>query len=484
MPLLSVLALWGGYIAFMIYLTRKGRGHDSVLSGPVKFSVQALAYVATYISSVALVGFGGLSHKYGMQVVAVAAGVAWLGTWAVYAKLAWPTRQWQQKLGVRTPAQLLAYGHNAPGLRRFFGAIFALLLAVYASAVIKGAAIMMVDIIPVELNTLVWIVAVLVGLTVYIGGMRGVLYTEAMQGAVMLVGIVMLTAAVFAKVGGPVEGMRALAALEPDKFANNGFLALSSGDQGMFIISLVLVTSISVWSQPQMIQRHFALADKTAAMRSAPLAMLVASILLGGVFFSSALSRVFIPTIESADKLVPHLVGMLLPEVGRQLFILAIVSASLSTATALYHIAVAAMVEDIPGKQTGRSTWLMGIIACVVIAGGSAGLKGALISMVHVTSWTLIAASSFVPYLMLVVWGKQSSRGAWCSAVGGSICCMAWYLLAYPQTALVTPVLGSLGAKIPPFVVGVGASALCWWLQAVLMPERVKEEEEVTEGAV
>ena len=45
------------------------------------------------------------------------------------------------------------------------------------------------EIIPLPLSSLIWLVAFIVGAAVFFGGLRGVLYTEAMQGVVMLIGI-------------------------------------------------------------------------------------------------------------------------------------------------------------------------------------------------------------------------------------------------------------------------------------------------------
>ena len=108
---MTEILLWAGYFAVFAFLVHKGRSKDAVLSGSVGFGVQAFAYVATYISAVALVGFGGLAHAYGLQMLLVAAGNVWFGTWAVYRFLAWPTRKWQERLGARTPAQLLGLVH-------------------------------------------------------------------------------------------------------------------------------------------------------------------------------------------------------------------------------------------------------------------------------------------------------------------------------------------------------------------------------------
>ena len=115
---MTEILLWAGYFAVFAFLVHKGRSKDAVLSGSVGFGVQAFAYVATYISAVALVGFGGLAHAYGLQMLLVAAGNVWFGTWAVYRFLAWPTRKWQERLGARTPAQLLGLGHGSPNQTR------------------------------------------------------------------------------------------------------------------------------------------------------------------------------------------------------------------------------------------------------------------------------------------------------------------------------------------------------------------------------
>lgn len=463
---LSTCLLWGGYFAVFAFLVRKGRNHDVILSGPVGFGVQALAYVATYISAVALVGFGGLAHAYGLQMLLVAAGNVWLGTWAVYRFLAWPTRCWQERLGARTPSQLLGLGHNSPMLTRFLALVFAVFLGVYASAVIKGAAILLTEIVPLPVSTLIWIVSILVGFSVYVGGLRGVLFTEAMQGVVMLVGMVMLVGAVFAKVGGPVEGMLALAQLPPTPQADNGFAALSSGGQGLFILSLVMVTSVAVWAQPQMIQRHFSLSGPSQLKRITPLAMFILTVLVGGAYLAAALSRLILPEVTHPDAVMPSLVRQLLPAFALQLFVLAIVSASLSTATAIFHIAVSSLSEDLTGLRGNRKAWFAGIAACVLLSGGCAQIKGQLVAILCTTSWSVVGATALIPYLMLVRGERRNSRAALCSAVCGFVACMAWYLLAHGPTALIAPLFGAAASMMPPFFVGLAGSGLGWLIAA------------------
>lgn len=455
--------IWIAYIAVFVWLARKGQGHDALTSGRVGFGIQAFAYVATYISAVALVGFGGLAYAYGLQMLLVAAGNVWLGTWIVYRFLAWPTRVCQRNLQARTPTQLLAKGHKSPFLGKALALLFAVFLGVYASAVIKGAALLLAQILPLPLWSLIWLVALLVGFAVFVGGLRGVLYTEAMQGLVMLLGICMLVWAVGASWARSAMPWMGPPTLLNTAQANEGFLALSSGEQGWFIISLVVVTSIAVWAQPQMIQRHFALNSAKQVNKITPLAMLVLTVLVGGAYFVASLSRLILPEVASPDDVMPTLVKMLLPNVGLQIFVLAIVSASLSTATAIFHIAVSAIAEDLPGRKASRSMWLLGIAFCVLLSGGCAQIKGQLIALLCTTSWSIVGATVLVAYVALVRFGKRSSLAAWISCVAGFTSCMLWYLLAHKSFAL-TPLLWEQAALIPPFFVGFAFSLAGWLL--------------------
>ena len=317
----AFVLLWAGYALILVFIAKYSRSHDALLPGKVGVAVQALAYVATYISAVALVGFGGLCYLFGLQMLLVAAGNVWFGTWFVYRYLAWPTRLWQRKLDARTPAELLAKAYKAPFLQTFIGAISVVLLVVYGSAVFKGAAVMVAGVIPISVNAALALLVAVVGLSVIWGGLRGVLYTEALQGLIMIVGIGALLVALFHAVGGPAEGLRQLAALPPTEGADNGFLALSSGAGGLNIVFLAVVTSVGIWAQPQLIQRHFALRSQEETRKAAPLAMLALSVVVGGAYFASALSRVMLGDgITDPDTVLPILVHRLLPAAGQQLF--------------------------------------------------------------------------------------------------------------------------------------------------------------------
>ena len=440
--------LWIGYALILVLIAKYSRSHDALLPGKVGVVVQALAYVATYISAVALVGFGGLCYLFGLQMLLVAAGNVWFGTWFVYRYLAWPTRLWQRKLDARTPAELLAKAYQIPVLQTFIGAISVVLLVVYGSAVFKGA---------------------IVGLSVIWGGLRGVLYTEAIQGFVMIIGVGALLIALLKAVGGPVHGLQQLAALPPAKGADNGFLALSSGAGGLNVIFLTIVTSVGIWAQPQLIQRHFALRSMEETKKAAPLAMLALSVVVGGAYFASALSRVMLGDgITNPDIVLPTLVHQLLPAFGQQMFALAIVSASLSTASALLHIASGSLGRDVFKKELKGWSWRGVVVLCTLGSGIFAIKSGSIIAVICATSWTLLACAIMVPYLGLLAFGpKAGPQAALASSLGGFVGSIAWYMTAYASTSkaitgLAAPgILGAIHPIIPGILASAAIFALC-----------------------
>lgn len=465
----AFVLLWAGYALILVFIAKYSRSHDALLPGKVGVAVQALAYVATYISAVALVGFGGLCYLFGLQMLLVAAGNVWFGTWFVYRYLAWPTRLWQRKLDARTPAELLAKAYKAPFLQTFIGAISVVLLVVYGSAVFKGAAVMVAGVIPISVNAALALLVAVVGLSVIWGGLRGVLYTEALQGLIMIVGIGALLVALFHALGGPAEGLRRLAALPPTEGADNGFLALSSGAGGLNIVFLAVVTSVGIWAQPQLIQRHFALRSQEETRKAAPLAMLALSVVVGGAYFASALSRVMLGDgITDPDTVLPILVHRLLPAAGQQLFALAIVSASLSTASALLHIASGSLGRDVLKRELHGWPWRITVIFCALGSGLFALKSSSIIAVICATSWTLLACAIMAPYLWLLAFGpKAGPTAATASSLSGFIGSIAWYALGYASTSMsitgiaAPGIIGAIHPIVPGVLVSAAAFVLC-----------------------
>ena len=460
----TIAAVWLVYALALIILTWRSKSGSVLLPGKVGAVVQAFAYVATYVSAVALVGFAGLGHSMGLQIQLVTMGCVWFGCWMVYKFIAWPTRKLQEKLGAKTPLELFSLGFGSRGLGRFLGAVSGLLILVYCSAVFKGGAIILTSAVSLSDSQALWIMVGLVAVSVLWGGLRAVLYTEALQGLVMTLGVMLLVAGALGHLGGLGSAFKALASLPSTETANRGFLALSSGGPGMNIIFLMLVTSVGMWAQPQIIQRHFALKSKEDTERIIPVSMLVIAVLLGGSLLVGALSRLILgPEVASADQVIPAIVRLVMPEYGRQIFALAIVSASLSTASALLHVSCATLGRDVIGNPLEGFKWRLAVVGGALASGLIAENSGSIIAVICATSWSIVAAAMWVPYLALLIKGPGLPSGlGWASSPVGLCGALGWYFLAYAPTSLKYTGLAAPGlmGQMHPMIAGVLASAL------------------------
>ena len=188
----------------------------------------------------------------------------------------------------------------------------------------------------------------------------------------MIVGIGALLVALFHAVGGPAEGLRQLAALPPTEGADNGFLALSSGAGGLNIVFLAVVTSVGIWAQPQLIQRHFALRSQEETRKAgAPLAMLAAFRWSSEERTSQAPSHASCSAAASRTRTrcSPYSSTNFSPRRGSSFFALAIVSASLSTASALLHIASGSLGRDVLKCELHGWPWRITVIFCALGSG-------------------------------------------------------------------------------------------------------------------
>lgn len=463
MNVLTVL-LWVGYGALLLYLTYRSKGKSVLLPGRVGALVQAFAYVATYVSAVALVGFAGLGHSMGMQIQLVTFGCVWFGCWMVYKYVAWPTKVLQRALGAHTPIELLSKGFQSPGLRIFYGVLSGALILIYCSAVFKGGALVLASALPVSVGQAVVILVGIVAVSVLWGGLRAVLYTEALQGFIMSVGILLLVVGALRSVGGLGMALEGMVALEPTPQADNGFLSLSSGAGGMNMVFLMLVTSVGMWAQPQIIQRHFALKSREEAQRIIPMVMLIIAVLLGGALFVGGISRLILgPSALSPDEVIPAIVKVVLPPAGIQLFAVAIVSASLSTASALLHVSCATLGQDVLGRRLSGWKWCVAVLCGALVSGGVALYSSSIIAIICATSWTLVAAAMWVPYMALVILGRGvDARSGWLATLLGSTSAIAWYFLGYAPTSVGYTGLAvpGLAGHIHPMLLGMSCSAV------------------------
>jgi len=271
------------YLGYLGYKRTKA-SEDFMLAGrKVHPWIIGLSYGATFISTSAIVGFGGVSAIYGtgliwLTMMNIAVGV--LLAFIVFGKR---TRALGQRLGAVTFPDLLGKRFKSSFMQYSSAILILLSMPLYAAAVMIGGSRFMEAALGIDFLVALIIFAVFTSIYVIFGGLKAVMYTDAVQGAIMLLGMAILLLLTFSLLGGPTAAFTDLAALPsevpPDMIGgmiSKGFTGWTSMPEIGSEYWLVLVTTIimgvgiGVLAQPQLVVRFMTAKDNKALSRAIP----------------------------------------------------------------------------------------------------------------------------------------------------------------------------------------------------------------------
>ena len=351
------------YSAIMIYIGYRGykatkNVQDWLVAGrrigPV---VVAMSYGATFISAVAIIGFAGEAQVYGMQLLWLPVLNIVVGILIAFIVFGNRTRIMSKMLEALTFPELLGKRFDSRFVQGFGGAIIAIFVIPHAAAVLEGTASLIQVTFGTSYQLSIIAFAVIVAAYVLLGGLFAVLWTDTVQGFIMIVGLGILLAIVWSQLGGPIHANEALAALGPTITAPNGLTSVSPFGSPSFMVvsSLIFGVGIGVLAQPQLAVRFMAARSERAIRRGIPIGVIFILLTTYVAFTVGALSNVIfknngiaIPT--NADLVMPTLINSLFPVWFVYLFLFAVLSASMSVASSLFHVSGSAVGRDLYDK--------------------------------------------------------------------------------------------------------------------------------------
>ncbi len=186
------------YLLVTFYLGYRGyketkTATDYLLAGRgVHPMVMALSYGSSFISTSAIVGFGGIASQFGMSMLWLTFFNIMVGIFVAFVFIGKRVRRIGHALDAHTFPELIGRRFNSVGMQRWGGILIFVFMPVYAAAVLIGGAAFMKITFGIGFDAALFIFAIVVAAYVIAGGLKGVLYTDAMQGLLMLVGTVFL----------------------------------------------------------------------------------------------------------------------------------------------------------------------------------------------------------------------------------------------------------------------------------------------------
>lgn len=428
-----------GYLGWLGY-KRTSNALDYNLGGRNAHPyVLAMSYGATFISTSAIVGFGGLAAVYGMSLLWLTLCNIVVGIIIAFIFYGKRTRRMGLNLDVHTFPELLGKRVDSPFVQRFTGMVIFLFMPLYAAAVLIGASRLIESLVGVPYEYALVIFSVLVAAYVTFGGLKGVMYTDALQGTLMFAGMIFLFIFIYAKLGGVVTAHKALSAMEsmvPENLQAIGHRGWTRGPEGGSVLwwviysSIVLGVGIGVLAQPQLVVRYMSVKSDKELNRAIGIGSVFILACTGTAFIVGSLSNVYFLETSGAiaiaaaegnsDKIIPMFIGDAMPSWFSYLFLLVILSAGLSTLSSQFHTIGTSISRDFVStfmknkkEEGGMLATRLGILITILFSILLSFIfPPGIIARATAIFFGLMASSFLAPYTFALWWKKLTRKGA------------------------------------------------------------------------
>ncbi len=451
-----------GYVILIGYLGWRGwkktqNSKDYLLAGrSVNPFVMAMSYGAAFISTSALVGFGGIAGQFGLGVLWLVFMNIAIGIFAAFVWFGKRTRQMGAILNAKTFPEFIGKRFRAPGLKILISLIIFVFVPLYSSVVLIGGARFVQEIMQIPYAWALTVFAFVVAVYVIFGGLKGIMYVDALMGTVMICGMLLLLISCYWKLGGIVPAHQALTDMAPlvkehlpveYALGHRGWTVMPEFNSVWWwtlVSSIMLGVGIGALAQPQLAVRFMTVKSGRELNRAVLVGGVFILLTVGSAYTVGALSNVFFYrtdlgiadkfqslAIQAArgnpDLIIPIFIREALPGVVLYLFFLTMLSAAMSTLSSLFHVTGSSIGHDFFRTVTNarhdnlmvtKIGMIFGIILSIifamilppgVVARGTAIFFG-------------ICAAAFLPaYFSALYWKGATKAGVWASIATGTV---------------------------------------------------------------
>lgn len=327
-----IYLLFTGYLGYLGYRKTK-TATDYLLAGREAHPYfMAMSYGSTFISTSAIVGFGGAAGLYGLSLLWLTFLNIFVGIFIAFAFFGHRTRAMGYNLDSHTFPELMGKRYKSRFIEVFSGLIIFIFMPIYIAAVSIGLVQLLIVNFNISFEVALFLFSAIVAVYVIMGGMKGIMYTDALQGTIMLVGMVFLFIFTYVRLGGIVSAHDALSKLNPlavELLGSRGHLgftsmpALGSNLWWTVVSTIVLGVGIGVLSQPQLAVRFMTVKSTKELNRATLIGGIFIFFMTGTAFLVGALSNVyfhqsqgqisFLAAGKNVDSIIPLFIQKTMP---------------------------------------------------------------------------------------------------------------------------------------------------------------------------
>lgn len=466
-PVLGIIILI--YLMVIFYLGWLGykktqRTEDYMVAGrKIHPYILALSYGATFISTSAIIGFGGAAGALGMGLLWLAFMNIFVGIFIAFVVFGSKTRRMGLNLNAVTFPELLGKRFQSRFIQGFSGALIGIFMPLYAGIVLIGGARFLESTLNIDYDIAVLILTIIVAAYVITGGLIAVMYTDALQGTLMFIGMAFLLVFTYIKLGGVTAAhstLTSMSDLVPASLTGGGHLgwtampAFGSPIWWTLVSTLVLGVGIGVIAQPQLAVRFMTVKNDTALNRAVLVGGPFILMMTGVAFTVGALSNAyFYKTQEqisvvvaggNTDLIMPEFINSAMPEAFVILFMLTLLAAAMSTLSSQFHTMGTSIGHDFYrefikkgdlGQTINITRAAIGftILVSVVLA---YILPISIIARATAIFFGLCAAAFLPMYAGALFWKRMTKEGAIASLLVGTFSSLFWLTFVHKSEAV------------------------------------------------
>jgi len=317
-----------GYLGYRGY-SQTHTATDYLLAGRTAHPiVMALSYGATFISTSAIVGFGGVAANLGMGLLWLTFLNIFVGVFIAFVFLGGRTRRMGHHLDAHTFPDLIGKRFDSNFIQVFSGLVIFLFMPLYAMAVMNGAAEFIASSFHIHFDAALAIFAVIVAAYVIMGGLKSVMLNDALQGAIMLAGLIIMLVVTYVNLGGVTEAHTALTELEariPDGLraaGHQGWTSMPKFGWGsteynlwwVMVSTIIMGVGIGVLAQPQLVVRFMTVKSQRSLNRAVAMGGIFIFFVIGTIYIVGPLSNVFFAREEAIQCKIVDTDALLYPD--------------------------------------------------------------------------------------------------------------------------------------------------------------------------
>lgn len=394
----------------------------------------AFAFGTSYFSAVIFVGYAGqFGWNFGLSSTWIGLGNAFIGSLLAWSVLGRRTRVMTQHLGSKTMPDFFEKRYGSKNLKVVASFIVFVFLIPYTASLYNGLSSLFNNVFALPYWVVVVVMAVLTGVYVIFGGYMATAINDFIQGIIMLVGIVTVVVAVLMQNGG---FSAAVEALNASPQAGPAYTSLF-GPNPIFLLFVVLLTSLGTWGLPQMVGKFYSIKDEGSIKKGTIISTVFAVVVAGGCYFLGGFGKLYFDDMLTAghisetgavlfDKVIPTMLQNLAPVVVALIIVL-VLAASMSTLSSLVLTSSSSLTLDVvvPLAEKNREisekkrvlimrlfiVFFIAVSAVIAILKDSIWKDSVFIAQMMGVSWGALAGAFLAPFLYGLYW-KKATRAA------------------------------------------------------------------------